>query len=177
MGNPQGKIDENRISRLAGFLDGEGCFDLQHQYQKHLRRESWRPRIRVSSTDIPTLDRVTEILDRLSVAYHVSWRYPTKAKWSKSWAVETTGFKRAQEYLTRITPYLFTKRAQAERLIDFINSRMSGKANGHDPYTDAEVSLIMAIRSAVSGKGPSVKHPDMVLSSKPSQTHTLAQPD
>lgn len=147
MGNQQGKVSEIDIAWLAGFLDGEGCFDLQKAYAKGLKREgSWRPRIRVVNTDIPTLETVTRIMDGLQAGQHVGWRFPQNKRWATSWEVEVAGFQRGHRFLVQITPFLHTKKKQAEALLDFINLR-ADSGNGHRPYSAKELELLTLLRS------------------------------
>lgn len=144
MDNQQGKVRETDIAWLAGFIDGEGCFDFQTSYSKRLIHTRLVPRFRVSNTDVKTLGVVTCIMEAMPIGHHVVWRSPQNVKWRRSWSVEITGIKRMRNLLIMLTPYLNTKQEQAEAMLDFINSRLQGHPK--DIYKESEITLINKIK-------------------------------
>lgn len=144
MDNQQAKVSETNMGWLAGFIDGEGCFDLQRSYVKNLKRESWRPRLRISNTDVPTLSVVDDIFTKLDAGHHIMWRYPTNRKWLPSWSAEIAGMMKMQRLLIKIIPYLYTKRRRAELMLDFVNSRFEGSSK--NPFSDYELELLAFLK-------------------------------
>ena len=142
----QGKISDTELHWLAGFIDGEGCFDWQKQCAKGLKADRWRPRFRIANCDVPTLAVVEQIMVDMEAGHHVSWRYPSNPKWSPSWSVEITGMKRLHRWLPKIISALRTKRAQAQIQLDFLNLRAA--VNPANPYTQKEMELIKALSGA-----------------------------
>ncbi|KKL84131.1 hypothetical protein LCGC14_1967810 [marine sediment metagenome] len=144
MGNQQGKATEVQLAWLAGFLDGEGCFDLQKGYAKQLKRESYRPRIRVVNTDEPTLAAVLKIMEAMGAGQHVSRRRAKQGHWSDSWEVTVAGFKKGLRFLLQIEPYLKTKSNRAKQLIEYAESRLTDSPKR--PFSEREITLINQIR-------------------------------
>jgi len=144
MDNQQGKVSEVDIAWLAGFIDGEGCIDFQKAYAHRLTNNRIRPRLRISNTHIDTLNTVTRIMDSMRAGQNVGWRTPQNAKWRKSWDVDISGFKRMHRFLIQITPYLHTKKVQAEAMLDFINSRM--ERSQKELYSENEITLINKVK-------------------------------
>lgn len=144
MDNQQAKISDTEIAWLAGFFDGEGCFDYQRGYTKGLTETRWRPRVRVSNTHAPTLSVVDSLIQKMGGGHHIMWRHPSNPKYHPSWSVEIAGYKRVKRFLVQLSPWLQTKRKDAEVLLDFINSRE--ESHPKDPYTPHEVELIVALQ-------------------------------
>jgi len=148
MDNQQGKTTELELAWLAGFIDGEGCLDFQKGYQKALKRDTYQPRVRINNTDIPTLNKVDDLLRRMMAGHYIYWRHPENKKWKSSWDVEIVGFKKVQRFLIQINPYLYTKKEKAEMLLDFTNSRLSNEdGSGKAPYSEKEVKLLARLRN------------------------------
>ena len=152
MDNQQAKVSDNEIGWLAGFLDGEGSFMLMQRPDRRVktphkvydRRKLWAPRICVANTHIPTLNHVTNLLDRLGLPYHISWRQFTTREYKTAWDLRVQGLKRCYRWLIQIAPYLVTKKRQAELMLDWINSRK--ERNMHDDYSAAEAKIIAEFR-------------------------------
>jgi len=124
MGNQQGNADDFDIGWLAGFIDGEGSFNIHRRdYAKGQR--GYRPWFTVANTHAETLSRVTSILDALGIAYHVAWSHDRVRGRRALWRVTITGLKRMERWLTVIGPRLFTKRCQAELLLRFVQLRLA----------------------------------------------------
>lgn len=131
------------LAWLAGFIDGEGCF--------HFRRATGRraghfnyyyPAIRISNTHTETLAVVRGILDRNGLHHNVSWRHP-KNGYLSSWDIEARGAKRLELWLTTLIPFLRTKRAQAEDVLQFI--RLRAADTSFRDYSEEEVAILQRI--------------------------------
>jgi len=142
MGNQQAKVEDWELGWLCGFIDGEGSIMLNRTINHDCKKPCWRPRITIANTDNKSLNKVSEILDSLGLAYNVSWRFPKKDL--PSWDLRAYGLKRVKAWLLVITPYLITKRWKAELMLDFINLRLTHSQR--DPYTKREEDLINLIR-------------------------------
>lgn len=142
MGNQQAKVEDWELGWLCGFIDGEGSIMLNEHRNHDCKKTCWRPRITVCNTDNKSLNKVTDILDRLGLAYNVSWRFPQKDL--ASWDLRAYGLQRVKRWLLVITPYLVTKKWKAEIMLDFINTRL--EHSQRDPYTAREEDLIFLLR-------------------------------
>lgn len=149
MDNQQRKIEVD-TSWLAGFIDGEGCFMMRKQagaYMKRINFVHYRPCIRICNTHMPTLDRVTEILKVHELPVHVSHRKYTNPKYLPAWDVEVAGIKRAAKWLPLLIPFLYTKKEQAELMLEFCESRLSSiVGNG---YSTRELAILEYFRRSL----------------------------
>jgi hypothetical protein len=50
-------VDVNDLSWVAGFLEGEGCFDVNHP-----EKRGGYPRIQITSTDVDVLEKFKRIV-------------------------------------------------------------------------------------------------------------------
>ena len=113
------------------------------------------------NTDIPTLNKAHDVLERMGLAHYVqhtskSTGYRT-AKGQKRvlWQIRIVGFKRCLPALIALTPYLTTRRPQAELLLHWVRGRLAMPINGklRPPYTDDELALVKRLRAINRGLG------------------------
>ena len=154
MDNQQAKTTDIEIGWVAGFADGEGsfCFRRREGKRKPLI-DCHVPVFCINNCHIPSLNHLTEILEKAGLTYWVYWRRKNHPKHSTQWNVTISGLKRIKPFLLWLTPYLFTKQKQAEALIDFINLRESKPYNA--PYGDEEFQLVNRTRILNSPKNAS----------------------
>ena len=156
MGNQQRKTEDTDLAWLAGFLDGEGSFVIIQLAGKRLtelleknQRPYIAPRIVLVNTDEPTLGTVMAILDAHELPYHVSRRVGginvRGNKNADSWDLRVQGMKRCKRWLDVLTPYLHTKKSQAQAMLDLIDSRLTDATWG-EGYSGAELALIESLR-------------------------------
>lgn len=139
MDNPLAKTSDLEMGWLAGFFDGEGSFNIHHQRKR--RWEGWKPWFTVANTHAETVNKVIEIMDKLGLAYHVSWNQDKRKNRKPIWRVEVTGLLRMRRLLNLITPYLFTKKRQAELLLEFVNLRLN-HSGWREGLSEEEKSLV-----------------------------------
>ena len=152
MGNQQAKISELNISWFAGFVDGEGsfCF-VAKPPRKGSNHNSVKPTFSINNCDVPTLHDCTELLETYNIPHWIWWRRTNHPKHKMQWCLRIDGHKRLKRFLIWVTPYLHTKRKQAENILDFLNLR-EGKV-GLSPYTDKEKLLVKTVKD-LNRKGP-----------------------
>jgi hypothetical protein len=139
----------NVISWLAGFIDGEGCIGFNKTSKKHYHS----PHVCIVNTHKPTIERIATILSALGVRYWVvSPTCRNKPKYKQDYQIAIRGLRRVKPLLDMITPYLFTKKAQAEAVLEFINYRLSLSPKA--PYGEKELRLI-ALLHELNHRGPS----------------------
>lgn len=123
MGDTRSQSAGNVISWLAGFIDGEGCIGFNKISGKH---DCHYPHVTIVNCHKPTIERIVEILSALGVRYWVTTRKPkNNSKWKQDWTIVIRGLRRVKPLLEFILPHLFTKKMQAEQVLDFINHRLS----------------------------------------------------
>ena len=150
MGNPQPKVQEWEGGYLAGFLDGEGSIMINRHSAK--RKVYLEPYVAIYGTDIPTKDKLTDILDRMGLPYYVGWDTKSGYQKRKCWRIKAVGYKRCVPWLVTLLPYLTTKRVRAELAWKCIRSRLSNDSR-QNPYTPEELSIVDEIRLANRGLG------------------------
>ncbi len=153
MGNQQAKtlvLSDYDTGWLAGFMDGEGCFNFTERREKG-QRNSWRPIVTIVNTHVSTLEKCVSILDAAGVAHYIRWYNPNNPKYAWRWDLQIAGHKRLLRLLNWITPHLFTKQKQAEGILDFLNLR-APKGPG-DHYGNEEMGLIRGVRH-LNQRGP-----------------------
>lgn len=100
---------------LVGILEGEGTFYISQMGSPALSGQRyWLPRIRVKMTDSDVITRVHRIagIGRLNGPYTYGDRKPF-------WQWEVTNKSDAQKFLSRVKPYLSTRRQeQAQAVLD-----------------------------------------------------------
>lgn len=135
---------------LAGFIDGEGCIGFNKVSSK---KDFHYPHLCIVNTHKPTIERIATILSSLGIRYWIA--SPTvrqKTKYKQDWQVIIRGLRRVKPLLELITPYLFTKQAQAKVVLEFTNHRLSLPHKA--PYGETEHRLI-ALSHELNHRGPS----------------------
>jgi len=177
MGNPQPKdqdsgsvVQDWEIGWLAGMLDADGSIMMNRHQKRRLakpphERVYLEPYVFFYGTDVPTLHKIDDILCRLRLAHYISWNANSHG-YKKStgqkrrlWAIRAVGFKRAHALLVTITPYLTTKRPQADLILQWTRIRLAMPTNGQrrKPYTSEEIGLVDRIRNMNRGLGSETK--------------------
>jgi len=116
-GRDNQQVTDIEVGWLAGLIDGEGSFDLQHGHQ-------WTPRITITNTDQRIVERAVDIIHRLDVGVYV-WtqtKHNPRHKPIKRLAIR--GVKRVHAFLPKIAPALVGKKDQAEKLLEFTSERL-----------------------------------------------------
>lgn len=141
MGDPQRKnVSELDIGWVCGLFDGEGYVGGYWQ-GKAKGINHYLPVLTISNTDMPTLNKLTEIMDKLGFAYYIYWQNrPSHYGIKKLWQLKIAGIKRCQRWLEFFAPILCGKKPQAEAMIDLCRSRLE-RPQKH-PYTEYERQLI-----------------------------------
>jgi len=148
MGDTGSQSAGNTVSWLAGFIDGEGSIG----FDKTSKKDFHYPHVIITSTHKPTIERVVEILSAIGVQCWVTKHTVKNPKHKQDWNVIIRGLKRVKPLLDIIIPHLFTKREQAQAILDFTNYRLS--LPSHTPYGGKEKSIIARLHQ-LNHRGPS----------------------
>lgn len=114
----------SEVAWFAGLFDGEGSTSIQHvTYKGKYPFQSYRLRLRITLTHLPTLERVKEIWAAGTITpHHGRERSGQKPAW-----IWNAVSNQAQFILQTSLPYLVTKKAKAEIAIAFQRHRASLK--------------------------------------------------
>jgi hypothetical protein len=131
----------NAISWLAGFVDGEGSIGFDKISSK---KNCHVPHVTLTNCHKPTIERVSNILLGLGIrCWVVSPKSRRNPKWKQDWIVVVRGLRRTKPLLEFLIPHLFTKRQQAESVLEFIKERLSKSQKA--PYGDKEIGIIQLL--------------------------------
>ena len=103
---------------IAGFVDGEGCIDIQHSKGCYVI-----PRLRIALS--AEGKEVVEILQN-NFGGSIYLRASKNPNWSDAYSWEITGYKRVASFLRNIVNHLIIKKEQA-RLILWCENNLKGK--------------------------------------------------
>lgn len=125
MDNQQAKTRDSRLEWLAGFVDGEGSFNIHQVRCGKNGDHGYHPWFTLGGTHPATLEYVKSILDEWEIACHISWSQDKRTNRRALWRIQITGLKRVERWLQVITPHLFTKYEQAALLLQFTELRLA----------------------------------------------------
>lgn len=129
---------------LAGFLDGEGSFMLQ--LRKVKTGQHIVPEMQVTNTHKASIDHIAAMLAAQGVGHHIQIRQDKRVSYKTQFVLRVAGMKRMAKLVDLLSPYLFTKAAQAELVRQFIRHRLSVPQN--TPYGAMEFGIYEQIRAA-----------------------------
>ena len=111
---------------LAGFIDGEGCIDVQitkHSDPKYQKRLYVRPRLRVAMAD----NAAFLLKDwQANFGGHLTYRKSKSKQWQSATSWECAGYKQSCPVLRNVVNHLILKREQA-RFCLWLESNIKGQ--------------------------------------------------
>lgn len=139
---------ENKIAWLAGLWDGEGSITIF----RHVEKGGYvklKPCLVLTNTDVNIINEATKILDSLDIRMHVV-DY-TRPRSKRIYQLTTSKLDNLKRFCEIFTPFLIGKRAQAELLSRYVESRNKKRekaiAWGHNTkYDDEELSMEQQMR-------------------------------
>lgn len=142
MANPQ--VTREDVAWLAGIWDGEGSIGVR----RNLASRQFSPRVSMVNTNAVLIARVCEILDAHRISYSVAEKgrggFPGSHK--QCWIVGIQTLRGAHRFLHAFGGYLVGKRAQAQLLLRFVESRlrrrMAESRNSDAPYNEDELTTL-----------------------------------
>ncbi len=113
-------MTETEKSWIAGIVDGEGCLTISKTKpspKSTNRSISYRPIIKVTMGDKATIDRISILFGFSSTMTH---RLSANPNWNDAFTWSASN-RQAIRAIETIRPYLFTKAAEADVLLEFGN--------------------------------------------------------
>lgn len=117
-------MDEQFISWLAGFWDGEGSFGCYYTKTK-TGHEVFNPYASICNTNKDILDEIAEKLNATVTKSHISGGNRKPA-----WRIRMTG-KKASDFANILRPHLKMKHPQAEIVRDWTYRNQGGSRGSH----------------------------------------------
>jgi len=108
---------------LAGFIDGEGCIDVQSTRIKGREEVYIRPRLRIAQANYGRF--LLEMMQN-SLGGHMCNREFDNPNWCNASSLEWVGYKQACPVLRNIVKHLFLKKEQA-RLCLWLERNIKGQ--------------------------------------------------
>jgi len=136
---------DQEIIWLAGFIDADGCIRLSKGWKNKKRVHSLIPQVSIHNICLVTLNKVAEIVGRISPGFDTSWRNRTSDKHAPMYNINVMGIKRCTPLVKVIRPYLVTKALEADLLVRFMELRQSAMShNAH--YGSEEFQIYFALK-------------------------------
>lgn len=142
MGNQQATLNE--ISWLAGIWDGEGTIGVRHSVKIH----QFSPRMHIVNSNSLIIQRSIEIMEKLGITPYIREKGTGAFEGSKKqcWAVGVDNLTKSKILLDCLMPYFVGKKAQAQILLKFVDSRLERfdrkKPNAEKGYTQEDMDNI-----------------------------------
>jgi hypothetical protein len=137
---------------LTGLIDGEGCVTVTRMFLRHPQ-----PLIQITNTDTALMEKAAYLLGELcgkKPAIHPQ-NMRGKYGYRPVYYLAVRNHAGVSRILTALAPYLIAKKAQAERILEYVTARLAtprksrrGVKGGQDrPYTAEELELLKTVHS------------------------------
>lgn len=146
MDNQQERLFD--LGWLIGVIESEGSFTLCKSC-RNKRGYRYTPLITMTNCDETMLDNYKRILSYLDIPFYVyKRRYISGVVKSNRPVIGiiTRGYKRVKKMLDIITPFMVSKKEQAEILLDFVNYRLG--VHYKTPYGTKEDSAYLKMKES-----------------------------
>lgn len=134
------------LAWLAGYLDGEGTFQVVRRKDK--REGQHQANIQVSNTDPVLVAKSFYLFEKMGVHPHVSNFQPGNANHREHWIVTVGKLEDIKKACLLLLPFLVGKRARAELLLGYSESRLrhgSGRG-GTKPYSESDLTIVEELK-------------------------------
>jgi hypothetical protein len=145
---------ELNLAWLGGLIEGEGCFTASLIPDKLRGINGVRPRLVISNSVLPLLEKVKEILESFGVRCHVVFHKRKDRKYFVG-NLSITGNNNLLRIVPKLLPYLYSKKEQAELVISIINrkielsqstERIKGQSIANDPLILMWIEKLHALK-------------------------------
>lgn len=130
------------LAWLAGMMDGEGCIGLyEYTRTKIPRHRVIRGMVTIVNTHKPTMETIADFYQELGVTYY--WRHnETRLGWKDSYFIVLQNRESIDILLTAISPYLVTKKKQAEICLQFVKREKYSRMTLSDSDLLARIKVL-----------------------------------
>lgn len=131
------QITDTQAAWLAGIIDGEGCIAVMRQVRADRPSVRYWITLRISMVHYPTLENIQQITG-LSKVHARKGSKPRQPNERQPWYWNVAS-REAAAVLTRVLPFLVTKRIEAELTLEFwYLPRAFFPKGGANPETQAK---------------------------------------
>lgn len=148
IGNQQERLIAAK-SWLAGMIDADGCITFAVSYQKYRNKQGNQtnklldPLVDIATSCTGTKDVLVKTIKFIGAACYVTGRY----KKNPCYTIRVSGLRRVNNFLPLVIPYMVTKKEEAEKLLQFCQSRLAKQIKfKSSPYTSEELELFSSIK-------------------------------
>lgn len=135
---------QERLAFLAGLIEGEGTITIQTSNKRKNGKHNLLPIVQIANSNVELIEFTVKTLQETGISPFVYWKQRTGKSLAPSATVQISGYKRVVAFLRLITPYLISKRRQAEVVLAMCERRCDLPKN--TPYTDADLLSVGEIR-------------------------------
>lgn len=144
--------DVANLNWLAGVIDGEGCLAVNWAVSYTVKRDNtirkqFALRCSVRNTDPLMIQKISQIYHRHNLRFHWRWadqKWTEHPIWRDSLEIIVYCGGSLEKLLRLITPFLVTKKSQAEMILSYYDWRKSGVVPKRHP--SPEQSKILAAK-------------------------------
>lgn len=117
------ELSDVQLGYIAGLIDGEGCIRIQHSRKNG--RDCYFPVVDITNTDGRIIEAVVSWTEMGRVR---NYCYDKLKRWKRSWRWSVWRRDDVVALLTKVTPYLISKRERASIVLGFsvIKARKEG---------------------------------------------------
>jgi hypothetical protein len=108
-----------QLAWLAGIMDGEGSFIISFVQPKY-----YSAAVSLTNSSPEMINCVAKILDDLEVSGHIYYESLRTKKHKRCYHLTIRNNVKIEKLTTILLPYLVAKKAQAELLLRFVQSRL-----------------------------------------------------
>jgi len=136
------QITSYQLSWLAGIWDGEGTFMIYRQ--EYTKRYGLTGRITLTNSSIEMINEISKIFDYYHIGGHIFQEKLRSEKHKACYHITVNKIDHVKKAIELMLPYLVAKKAHAEVLLRFINSRLKYKCK---PIKDVKNGKIIGMQT------------------------------
>jgi hypothetical protein len=133
--NPQVTLTKEDLGWLGGCLDSDGCLSIARRNRKGTTAYQYSVHIVLCNSDPNYIEEIARLLKLARIGHWVKNRgFSGKT----AGQIQISGIKRVNRALSILAPYVRSKRAQAQALLEFTGRRMAiyPAKKSYDPEDD-----------------------------------------
>lgn len=146
---------------FAGIFDGEGSLLITCHYRSDVKKNHYRGYIQFTNTNPQSVASYVRHIDSLGLPRHIRRDDRSKKGRKLCYQVIIPGLGGQKRWLQEFIPWLDGKKAEAEKLLEFINYRLDAnaacegirrkdgtiqRARGKAPFTERDAQFARDIR-------------------------------
>jgi hypothetical protein len=136
-------LSAEHFAYLAGIIDGEGTITILQHRQHNRNTLVLRPRLSAANNHHGLLETIRQ---RHGGTLIINHRKPKPNK-KPSYVWRICGAKELHEIIGNVLPYLIVKAVHAEVMMNYLESRISARANNvHAGYASADIAAFETLK-------------------------------